>query len=255
MTDSRRAFLGVAAASGAVVVTGASVDTVSKALAAGSTTTPRYPLYVPPTIDLAGITGAFGLAEKPGTIDLGGGHLSKAWIYNGLMPGPTLRADRGDTARITLSNQLSEPTITHWHGMVVTHENDGHPISAILPGGTYSYDFPVVQRAALNWYHPHPHMLTGEQVALGLAGAFVVNDAEETSLGLPSGGYEVPLVLRDAVLDSAGNLKYTPKGGGFLGTIPLVNGTRDAYLNVDTALYRFRVLGGANARVFGLALG
>ncbi len=251
---SRRAFLGVAAASGAVVVTGASVDTVSKALAAGSTTTPRYPLYVPPTIDLAGITGAFGLAEKPGTIDLGGGHLSKAWIYNGLMPGPTLRADRGDTARITLSNQLSEPTITHWHGMVVTHENDGHPISAILPGGTYSYDFPVVQRAALNWYHPHPHMLTGEQVALGLAGAFIVNDTEEAALGLPSGSYEVPLVVRDAKLNTTGNLVYKPRTGGFVGDIVLVNGTRDPFLNVDTALYRFRILGGANARIFRLAL-
>jgi blue copper oxidase len=34
----------------------------------------------------------------------------------------------------------------------------------------------------------------------------------------------------------------------------LVNGTRDPYLNVDTALYRFRVLGGANARIFRLAL-
>jgi len=35
----------------------------------------------------------------------------------------------------------------------------------------------------------------------------------------------------------------------------LVNGTRDPYLEVDTTLYRFRVLGGANARIFGLALG
>jgi FtsP/CotA-like multicopper oxidase with cupredoxin domain len=47
---------------------------------------------------------------------------------------------------------------------------------------------------------------------------------------------------------------YKPRSGGFEGQIPLVNGTRDPYLNVDTALYRFRVLGGSNARIFRLAL-
>jgi FtsP/CotA-like multicopper oxidase with cupredoxin domain len=139
--------------------------------------------------------------------------------------------------------------------MIVDHANDGHPIKAIAPGGTYSYSFPVIQRAALNWYHPHPHMLTGKQVALGLAGGFVVNDAEEAALELPDGAHEVPLVLRDTTLDNAGNLLYKPRSGGFEGQIPLVNGTRDPYLGVDTALYRFRVLGGTNARIFRLALG
>jgi len=119
--------------------------------------------------------------------------------------------------------------------------------------GPHRCPLPVNQRAALNWYHPHPDGFTGEQVALGLAGAFIINDAQEDALGLPSGSHEVPLVIRDTVLDSTGNLKYTPKGG-FLGSIPLVNGTRDPYLNVETALYRFRVLGGANARIFQLAL-
>jgi FtsP/CotA-like multicopper oxidase with cupredoxin domain len=98
-------------------------------------------------------------------------------------------------------------------------------------------------------------MLTGEQVALGLAGAFIVNDAEETLLGLPSGNHEVPLIVRDASLDRKGNLRYHSRTTGFLGDLPLVNGTRDPYLNVDTALYRFRVLNGANSRVFRLALG
>jgi FtsP/CotA-like multicopper oxidase with cupredoxin domain len=214
----------------------------------------RYPLYFPPTFGLA---SPYVLAAQPSTIDLGGGNLSSAWVYNGLLPGPTFRARPGDVAQITLSNQLpTEPTITHWHGMLVDHPNDGHPIYAIPPGATYQYSFPIhsSQRAALNWYHPHPHMLTGEQVALGLAGAFIINDAEEDALGLPSGAYELPLVVRDASLSNTGDLQYKPTGGGFLGTIPLVNGTRDPYLNVDTALYRFRVLGGANARIFGLAL-
>ncbi len=47
---------------------------------------------------------------------------------------------------------------------------------------------------------------------------------------------------------------YTPRNGGFEGNTPLVNGTLSPKLNVDTARYRFRVLGGSNARIFGLAL-
>jgi len=245
----RRAFLGGVVASGAMLATGAGIANPAGVRAAGKTTVTRYPLYLPPPIGLAS-----SLTAAPSTVDLGGGNLSKAWAYNGFMPGPTFRARSGDTAQVVLRNQLSEETITHWHGMVVDHPNDGHPIYAIPPGGTYQYSFPIQQRAALNWYHPHPHMLTGKQVALGLAGAFIINDAEEDGLGLPGGGYEVPLIVRDASLDSLGNLQYKPRSGGFLGDTVLVNGTRDPYLEVDTALYRFRVLGGANARIFGLAL-
>jgi FtsP/CotA-like multicopper oxidase with cupredoxin domain len=83
----------------------------------------------------------------------------------------------------------------------------------------------------------------------------LVNDAAEDALGLPGGSYEVPLVLRDTTLDRTGNMLYKPRSGGFEGEIPLVNGTRDPFLNVDSALYRFRLLGGSNARVFRLALG
>jgi FtsP/CotA-like multicopper oxidase with cupredoxin domain len=250
---TRRAFLGVAAASaGAVAAASPGGLGVMEALAAPTTTT-RYPLYIPPVITTA--TSPYTLTEAPGKVDLGGGRLSTAWVYNGLLPGPTFRVAKGGSASFTLKNGLPEETITHWHGMVVDHANDGHPIKAIAPGGTYSYSFPVIQRAALNWYHPHPHMLTGKQVALGLAGGFIVNDAEEAALGLPSGAYEVPLVVRDTTLDTAGNLLYKPRSGGFEGQIPLVNGTRDPYLGVDTALYRLRVLGGSNARIFRLALG
>jgi FtsP/CotA-like multicopper oxidase with cupredoxin domain len=248
---SRRGFLAGATVSSALLVAGADVASGTYALAAPPAPQTRYPLYVPPTV---GLGNSYNLDAAPATVDLGGGNLSSVLAYNGTMPGPSFRGRPGETALITLGNQLPEETITHWHGMIVDHENDGHPVYAIPPGGTYNYSFVINQRAALNWYHPHPHMLTGGQVALGLAGAFIINDAEEDALGLPGGAYEVPLVVRDASLDSGGNLKYTPKGGGFLGSIPLVNGTREPYLNVDTALYRFRVLCGSNARIFGLAL-
>ncbi len=176
--------------------------------------------------------------------------MSNVWAYNGSMPGPTIIASNGDTATINLENGLSEETITHWHGMIVDHDNDGHPSQAIPPGGTKNYNFIINQRAALNWYHPHTHLLTNEQVAMGLAGAFIVRDNVESGLSLPSGNYEVPLVVRDASFDTAYNMIYRSAGGD----TPMVNGTLNPYLNVDTARYRFRVLSGAQNRIFGLAL-
>jgi FtsP/CotA-like multicopper oxidase with cupredoxin domain len=209
----------------------------------------RYPLKIPPTTSPASLT----LAEAPAVLDIGGGQ-SRVWAYNACVPGPTIIANRGDRATIHLVNGLPEETITHWHGMIIDERNDGGPFYSIAPGGAYDYAFTVDQRACLNFYHPHPHMLTGKQVNLGLAGAFIVRDTVEAGLGLPSGAREVPLLIRDATLDSAGNLDYKPRSGGFEGQIALVNGTRSPYYAVDGGTYRLRVVNGANARIFGLTL-
>src|SRR6266542_584776 len=210
----------------------------------------RNPLNIPPIVSPSN----FDLSAAPATVPLGGGKYSSALAYNTLFPGPTFLASTGNTASVTLTNGLSEGTTVHWHGMVVPRAADGHPQDLVAPGGNYLYQFPIMQRACLNWYHPHPHMATGEQVVLGLAGAFIVNDGEEAALGLPSAPYEVPLIVRDANFDSAGNLIYNPTSSGYLAKNPMVNGTRDPYLSVATAVYRFRVLNGASARLFKLAL-
>ncbi len=247
----RRAFLlGTAGAAGAIAIGGALASIPGAIAGKPGGVTARNPLYIPPTVTPSGYT----LTAAPATVSLGGGKSSSVWAYNGLLPGPTLVASRGDTATITLSNRLSQPTITHWHGMIVDDLNDGAPRLAIPSLATYNYNFPINQRSAMNWYHPHPHMMTGEQVAMGLAGAFIVRDSEEAALGLPAGVYEVPLVVRDATFDKAGNMAYTPRNGGFEGKVPLVNGTLNPRLDVDTARYRFRVLAGSNARIFGLTL-
>ncbi len=246
---SRRQFLQVSgAAVGALAVGGAPL---LLAAGGGNTTVTRYSLRIPPA---ASPYNDFSLTAAPGSADLGGGKYSAVLAYNGFFPGPTFRAQRGDSASIKFTNGLSEATSVHWHGMIVPTAADGQPQNLVAPGASYLYQFPIIQRACLNWYHPHPHMATGKQVVLGLAGAFIVNDAEETALGLPSGAYEVPLIVRDANFNSAGNLIYNPTSSGYLAKKPMVNGTRDPYLDVDTALYRFRVLDGASARLFKLAL-
>jgi FtsP/CotA-like multicopper oxidase with cupredoxin domain len=102
-------------------------------------------------------------------------------------------------------------------------------------------------------------MKTGEQVYRGLAGAFIVRDGVDTGLagnplGLPVGGYEIPLIIRDASFDSSGNFQFSNKSSGFWGNTPLVNGTFAPYLDVNKGVYRFRVLNGCNARVLRLVL-
>jgi FtsP/CotA-like multicopper oxidase with cupredoxin domain len=194
------------------------------------------------------------LVCAPATVNMGDGKLRRVLAYNGLFPGPTWVARSGDWITVRLVNGLQQHTITHWHGLVVNFQNDGGPLVHVEPGGIFDYNFQVRQRAGLNFYHPHPHMLTGEQVCLGLAGAFIVRDEEEDALNLPSGPYEVPLVIRDASFDNKGNLLYNPTSSGFSGKFPLVNGTLRPTLGVDRGVYRFRVLNGANARVFKLAM-
>ena len=194
------------------------------------------------------------LTCAPALVNMGDGRPRGVLAYNGQFPGPTWVARTGDIVTTRLQNALDDPTITHWHGLIVDFANDGGPLLSIAPGEVYDYNFPIIQRAGLNFYHPHPHHLTGEQVCLGLAGAFVIRDDEEDALALPSGPYEVPLLIRDASFDSAGNLLYNPTSSGFKGKFPLVNGTLKPMLSVDRGVYRFRVVNGANARVFRLGL-
>jgi FtsP/CotA-like multicopper oxidase with cupredoxin domain len=214
----------------------------------------RYPLYLPPLVNSP--TG-YDLSAAPAQVDFGP-HAGTAWAYNhgaGGFPGPTFVAASGASVSVDFINGLAlQASSVHWHGMVVETAQDGQPQDVVSPGQQRRYAFTIRQRAALNWYHPHPHMDTGEQVNLGLAGAFIVRDAEEAALGLPGGSYEVPLIVRDANFDKKGNLLYNPRRSGFVGRQPLVNGTLSPTLDVAPELYRLRVLNGANARLFTLGL-
>jgi FtsP/CotA-like multicopper oxidase with cupredoxin domain len=172
--------------------------------------------------------------------------------------GPTIEARTGDRARIVVHNQLDQPTIAHWHGLRPPQEADGHPRFAVGPGASYSYDFTVDERAALYWYHPHAHMTTGPQTYHGMAGLFVVRDDEEDALRLPSGDREISLVLQDKRRDAAGRLVYAAVGHammeGHLGDEGFANGVLVPTAEIESGLYRIRVLNAANARIFSLGL-
>jgi len=171
--------------------------------------------------------------------------------------GPLLRFETGQKIRINLRNRLHGPTITHWHGLHVPAEMDGHPLYEIAAGETYVYEFEMRNRAGMNLYHPHTHNLTGKHVYQGLAGAILVNDSEERRLGLPDGEYEIPIVIQDRRFDGQNQLVYAShmhdRMMGFYGDRILVNGRPDFQLDADARAYRFRVLNGSTARIYKLA--
>jgi len=178
--------------------------------------------------------------------------------------GPILRVRQGQRVRVRFTNDLPEPSIVHWHGLLVPDAMDGHPRFAVGAGQSYAYDFQVVNRAGTYWFHPHPHRLTGGQAYRGLAGLLIVSDDEEAALGLPQGEYDQPLVIQDRQFDAQNQLVYLAQGGGmmdggmdqmmgFLGDRILVNGQPDFTLPVATRAYRLRLLNGSNSRIYKLA--
>jgi len=171
--------------------------------------------------------------------------------------GPLVSLQRGQRVRVHFNNELPEESIVHWHGLHVPPEADGHPRLAIQPGEAYVYDFTVADRAGTYWFHPHPHGRTGPQVYAGLAGLLLVHDDEESGLGLPSGEYDVPLVIQDCTFDGDNQLVYDGQNMmgqmvGFLGNRVLVNGQPDFTLPVTSRAYRLRLLNGSNSRIYKL---
>ncbi|MFO7635381.1 MAG: multicopper oxidase domain-containing protein, partial [Caldilinea sp.] len=165
------------------------------------------------------------------------------------------------SVHVHVRNELDEPTNVHWHGLIVPAEVDGQPSNLIAPGAEAVYTFEVRNRPGTYWFHPHPHERTAEQAYRGLAGLFIVTDAEEAALGLPSGAEDIPLVIQDRRFDADNQLVYIVPGMagmtdemmGILGDHILVNGQPDLTLPVSTQPYRLRLLNGSNARIYKLA--
>jgi blue copper oxidase len=184
------------------------------------------------------------------------GKSSITYSYSNGFLGPTIRTNKGATVDVMLQNGLDERTNIHWHGLILPENMDGHPKDVASPGSSLHYSLPIIQRAGTYWYHPHPHGLTGKQVFMGLAGMFIVNDEEEAALNLPSGEFEIPIIIQDKHFDGS-RLDYSPSEDevmtGYLGEHILVNGVHAPVLNIQAGWYRLRILNGSTARVYNLA--
>lgn len=171
--------------------------------------------------------------------------------------GPIIRVKTGNRIRIRFRNEIDETSIVHFHGLHVPPKMDGHPKYVIEKGEEYIYEFEVMDRAGAYWFHPHPHENTGPQVYSGLAGLFIITDDEESKLNLPSGEDEIPIVIQDRTFDSDNQLVYLnspmDRMTGFLGEHIVVNGKKNFSLDLDSKIYRLRLLNGSNSRIYKLA--
>jgi FtsP/CotA-like multicopper oxidase with cupredoxin domain/plastocyanin len=142
------------------------------------------------------------------------GTLVEAYAYNGMVPGPQLRAEVGDRIRIILHNDLPVPTTIHSHGLFVPPEMDGVPVisqPAVMPGESFTYEY-TLRNSGSHMYHSH--FMAEEQVPMGLLGAFIVTDPSATDE--PATDLDMAMVLND------GPLGFTINGKGFPATEPIV---------------------------------
>lgn len=199
--------------------------------------------------------------------------------YNGIFPGPTIKATRGRATHVRFTTKLQTPVVTHLHGGHTPSDSDGWPTDVIVPAGhqapvtsmrmdhtgntvpmpssnyEHNYRYPNDRRAATLWYHDHAMGVTGQNVYMGLAGFYLVEDDEERSLPLPRGRYDIPLMLCARQFKEDGSLQYNPHGhSGAEGDVILVNGAPWPALKVERRIYRFRILNASNSTTFTLAL-
>ena len=168
----------------------------------------------------------------------------------------------------------------HLHGGHHEARSDGFPgpgggLSPVFgPGESYDYCYPLLppgfstgepdktDQPATMWYHDHLLDFTSQNVYRGLAGFFLFQDQidghdenlnDGLNLRLPSGEFDVPLIVQDKRFDSSGQLVFDIfNHDGFLGDKYLVNGAIQPFMEVKRRKYRFRVLDGSNARFYEL---
>lgn len=250
---SRRRLL-VAAATLPLVTAAAGCGRTPARTAAATTRPLPVPPLAPATVGADGVR-RFHLTAQAGVTEIVPGKSTPTWGYDGAMLGPTLRAHRGDTVAVQVRNTLPEPTSVHWHGMHVPADCDGGPHQTVAPGGTWHPQWRIDQPAATLWYHPHPHGTTEKHVYRGLAGLFLLDDADTDRLDLPRdyGIDDIPLVIQDRRLTAEGTLDETLTGSfGLLGDTLTVNGIHGAHFDATTARVRLRLLNGSASRLFHL---
>lgn len=204
---------------------------------------------------------------------------SLLWGYDGSIPGPTFIARSGTPQLVRFVNDLPERdsvgigepiTAIHRHGGFQAAEDDGYPLDTFCTGQSRDYFFPNRPDAGLlqnehstNWYHDHAIDITAQNVYRGLAGFYPYRNRIDTgnendpppALGLPSGDFDVPVLIQDRRFNRDGFLVYDSfDHNGFLGDKFCVNGLIQPFLRVARRKYRFRILNGSNARVYQLSL-
>ncbi len=107
-------------------------------------------------------------------IEVAPGASFPAWVFNGRLPGPTLRARQGDLLRLHFTNGSAHPHTMHFHG--VHPANMDGVFEVIEPGESFVYEFDA-EPFGLHLYHCHV-MPLAKHIAKGLYGAFIIDPPE-----------------------------------------------------------------------------
>ncbi|KXJ93646.1 phenol oxidase A [Microdochium bolleyi] len=175
--------------------------------------------------------------------------------YDGIAPGPTFIVPVGTETIVRVINNITDETSVHLHGSPSRAPFDGWAEDLTFPGQYKDYYWPNYQASRTLWYHDHAMHKTAENAYFGLAGAYILNDPAEASLGLPSGygTFDIPLILTSKYYNSDGTLQSTVgETDSVWGDIIHVNGQPWPFMNVQPRKYRFRFLDAAVSRNFAL---
>ena len=139
--------------------------------------------------------------------------------YNKMWPGPLLRVVEGDKVRVKFTNNLTETTAVHFHGLQPQDfRQDGVAFLTQLPfvpGESFTYDVPT-NLSGTFMYHAHHN--SAEQVGRGLMGAFIVDPKDPAQRYAQKYGVTQDIVfIHNDVLGG-----FTINGHGFPATTPIV---------------------------------
>lgn len=202
------------------------------------------------------LAGPPTLTARPASHDFGldGAGATPVWAYNGMAPGPEIRAPQGGRISRRFVNELPQPSTIHWHGVRIDARMDGVPglsQPVVEPGARFDYDF-AAPDAGTFWYHPHNR--TFEQAARGLYGPLIVEEAAP-----PEVDADLVLMLDDwrlardgRIAEDFGSIRDASHAGR-IGNLVTVNAAPVLRGGVRRhERLRLRLVNAANARIFRL---
>ncbi len=247
------------------------------------------PLPIPPELTAAKLEIPIRVAEQ----QILPGRKTQLWTFGGSFPGPTIRRPAGERTEVTFRHELPKKVgelSVHLHGAHSRTQFDGQPggltgsqpfsdycnipfdLSAkdsgndllLKPGDRKRYVYDLTEdgapeRAAFKWYHDHRLDRTALHAWHGMAGMFIVDDAHEESLPLPSGEHDIAMAIADRTFDDSNQLTdpftdLRPPDDGILGATVLVNGAYMPHHHVAARRYRLRILNVSQFRAYDLYL-
>jgi FtsP/CotA-like multicopper oxidase with cupredoxin domain len=199
-------------------------------------------------------------------------------IQHGMTPGPVYHARYGEPVLVRMHNDLPPvgvskvgfalpSTTTHLHNGHTASESDGNPQDWIDSGEFWDHHYANYpsggdpkEKLSTLWYHDHRLDFTAANVYAGLSGFYDLFDDEDTGneltgWRLPSGKYDVPLLMHDVLFDAQGQVVFNGfVTDGWLGDQVTINRRIRPTFKVERRKYRFRIINGGPSRFYQLFL-